>query len=520
LRYVKIVKLLKEVFMKNRFCLSFAAALTLISTLSAAPSSDAVKFRETVSKVDMDGEMLCYQNTKGIQKLLTGFIPQLLKHTLKDNPMAPTLIQGWDSFCQLINPGAFEAFAVSSREISSDLYIAKGFILLDRQKKSILFEQKVENTTLDWQKFPADTIAAVKGRINLKHTWDSILEQLKNSPDKGGQSLLMQIEMLKQAGVDIGGTISGIDGELELIVAGTSAEDLAVKFVIPDKSGVLSALLIPLIQDLPLPSEGLQLKNAIVPGKIVFYTDKRLLEPAKNTLGSSATFKKFAAHLPEKGNLTVALNVSGKLLEQIKKANAADNPELSEFCTLLEPFALLGIQSSEANGEKAVIASNFSISQVQQISSLLMPAAMKLIPALDSAREKSKLNQCMNGMKQFALACHLFADGANDTLPDSVDKFIEQRLLRTEISANIIYLAPGIKLSEITIPAQYPLAICDRFNHKSGKVCIAFADGHVETLDVPADADEEDIVEILGKMYKYPQPVLDALKKAVSEEEK
>ena len=104
--------------MKNHFCLSFAAALTLISTLSAAPSSDAVKFRETVSKVDMDGEMLCYQNTKGIQKLLTGFIPQLLKHTLKDNPMAPTLIQGWDSFGQLINPGAFEAFAVSSREIS------------------------------------------------------------------------------------------------------------------------------------------------------------------------------------------------------------------------------------------------------------------------------------------------------------------------------------------------------------------------------------------------------------------
>ncbi len=507
--------------MKNSFWLPFAAACTLFCTAYAAPSpDDAVKFQKAVSNVDMNGEMLYYQNSAGVQKLLTRFIPQLLKYALKDNPLAPVIQRNWDSLCQIINPSAFEAVALSSKEIDDDLYLFKSYILLDRQKKSIFIEPVAVNTQLDWQNFPEDTVAAVKARINLKHLWNTIVDQIKNSPDQTSQALLLQIEMLKQTGMDINAIISGLEGDLEIIIAGTSVNDLAVKFVLPDQTGVFSAIIAPLIQGLDIPLNNFQLKSAIVPGKLIFYTSERLLSPPQNNLGNSAVFKKFTAQLPEQGNLAVAFHLSKQMIDQLKYTTAAQNPVFAEFCNNLEPLALLGVQSAEKDGDKAVIVSNFSIPQAKQLCSLVAPVAATVLPALNSSREKSRIVQCMNNMKQFALACHLFANDTDDTLPLSINQLIEKKLLNTEISANIIFLAPGVKISEIPIPSQYPLAICNRFNHKSDKVCVAFIDGHVEVMDVPKSSDEKDIIGILSKKFNHTQTVHDTLMKAISEENK
>ena len=121
-------------------------------------------------------------------------------------------------------------------------------------------------------------------------------------------------------------------------------------------------------------------------------------------------------------------------------------------------------------------------------------------------------------MKQFALACIMYAEANNETFPASIDKLLEKEFISSGICDNVIFLAPNVKMSALTNPANYPLAICDRFKHNSNKVCVVFADGHVTSITIPQNADEKEIINILNKTYHFPPAVMDSLLKAVSED--
>ncbi len=508
--------------MINRFLLSIFAASVITFSLPAAPSANASeKFNKTIKQVDLGGEMLLYQNTDGIQKLFNDIIPGILRSALKDHQAAPLIFQGWNSAAKMLNLKAFEAYAVSSRQAEKDLYIMKNFLLFDRQAKSILFSPEINNTELLWQNFPADTIFAVKGRFNLNHFWKMLIAELQSSSDPTYQTLLMQIAMLKQSGVDIGAVIASIDGYIEFIIAGNDIKNPAIKLEIPDKTGALSAIIRPMIsQDkLTIPDFPLEIKVLYAPGKVVFYSNERILNNNTAKLGNLPLFRKFSSNLPAKGNAVIVFNFSQNLINRIKAVVLnANSPEVAKICEFLSPIALLGIQSAELTGEKTVTASNFSIPQAYQTGSLMMPAAATLLPALNSAREKARSAACINAMKQFALACIMYAEANNETFPASIDKLLEKEFISSGICDNVIFLAPNVKMSAITNPANYPLAICDRFKHKSNKVCVAFADGHVTAVIIPQNADEKEIINILNKTYHFPPAVMNSLLKAVSED--
>ena len=506
--------------MRNRFCLSLFAASAIAFSASAAPSANASeKFDKAIKQVDIGGEMLFYQNTDGIQNFFNKFVPGLLQSALKDNQAAPLIIQGWNSFYKMINLSAFEACAASSRQIENDLYVMKSFLLFDRQAKSLLFSPEIVNTPLYWQNFPANTIFAVKVRINLANFWKVIVNELQNSPDPTFQALLMQIAMLKQSGMDVAAIISSVDGYLELIVAGNNIKKTAIKLEIPDKTGALSAVIKPLIsqEKLNIPDFPLEFKVSYAPGKVIFCSNERVFSGKTAKLGNLPIFKKFASQLPAQGNGVVVFNLSPNLISQIKSVLAAES-QLSILCKFLSPMALLGIQSSEPTGEKTVTASNFSITQAYQSGSMIMPAAAVLLPALNSAREKARIANCLNSMKQFALACSMYADSNNDVYPESIEKLLEKKFINNDICDNIIFLAPNLKYTGLTSAATYPIAICDRFNHKSDKICVAFADGHVVSIPIPENADEKEIIGILNRQYHFSPAVLNTLLKALSGE--
>ena len=149
---------------------------------------------------------------------------------------------------------------------------------------------------------------------------------------------------------------------------------------------------------------------------------------------------------------------------------------------------------------------------------MIMPAAAVLLPALNSAREKARAAVCISSMKQFALACAMYADENNGTYPESIVKLLEKKFANNDICDNVIFLAPGLKTDNVTNPANYPIAICDRFKHKSDKVCVAFADGHVTAILIPVNADEKEIIRILNSHYHFSPAVLNTLLKALSGE--
>lgn len=509
--------------MKKHLLLASFLSCVFGATLFAAPAQNpAAVFKAAVEQVDSCGEMLYYQNTAGVEKLLHKFIPDLLNTALKDQPTAPTINSAYNSLLNLINIKAIQAVASSSKEITPDLYVYKSFILIDKQQKSILIDPTAANAPVDWRSYPADTVVAVKGKINFPHIWQMIKDEIRKSPDPAIQSLDMQIEMLKKTGIDIDAVMQALDGDLELLIT-FSNENFAIKLTIPDKNGKLTAwsksFLPPQANSgrsaaMPIPGFSETVIALYQPGKIVLATDEKLFNKPEATLGDLPEFKNFNANLPASGNGVVILNLSGNLLNFIKNS-LQTLPEVAQITAKIPPMALIAVSSTASNGEKYTCVSNFSIPQLQLYSSMAVPV-ITLLPALNSARERGRVTSCISNMKQVATGCLMYANEHGDVLPKSIDELTMKKLIPAEAAANAILLAPGVKLSTVANPGQYPLAICDRFNHKSDKVCVAFIDGHVENIIVPEDADEREVIAILNKTYKFPPAVFEALLKAVS----
>ena len=508
--------------MKKILFSAFLILSTLSVTLQAAPADDAVVFKAAMEQVDANGEMLHFQNNRGVEKIFYQHIPDLLNVFLKDQQAAPTIKSAYDSLLKMLNIKAFKAVSTSSREISPDFHVFKSFILFDKQQKSILIDPSLSNEPTNWQKYPADTILAVKGRINFSHTWQIISEELLKSDDPMIKGVYGQLKALKAFGIDVEAIMKTLDGELELLIT-LSDGKFAIRLTVPDKHDTLTPILktyLPMpgssnqSMRMPIPGTSEKFSVLYLPGKIVLSSNEQLMKKSSATLGDLPEFKKFATQIPASGNGVLIINISQNLLDLA--ANAVQSyPGAAQFIKKIQPIALLGISTSESNGEKCVIASNFSIPQYVQHYTL-MTLTIPLYSALQAAQERARVIDCINNMKVISTGCFMYANEKNDVLPKSVDELVMKKLVPTEAAANVILLAPGVNISSVAKPATYPLAICDRFKHKHNKVCVAFVDGHVEGLTVPTEADEKDIIAILNNTYKYPQAVLDALLKAVS----
>ena len=114
-----------------------------------------------------------------------------------------------------------------------------------------------------------------------------------------------------------------------------------------------------------------------------------------------------------------------------------------------------------------------------------------LLPAVSNARGAAYQAACLQNVRQCTLACQMYAQEHDGTLPNSLDdakKFLGneaagQQVLHchqekgTAISYEL--LNPGKKLADIDRPAETIIIREVNAPHR-GKRAVGFADGHVE----------------------------------------
>ena len=190
--------------MKKRFWISAMAACGITLAAVAAPTGTIAKNSALALKeVDLNGEMLHWNDLTFLTPLINEKIPAAVKLMIKDSEAAPTINQAVQSVLKLINIQAFKGMAASSVESYPGVYTYKSFVLIDMQAKSIFLDKKQKNLPLNWQSLPADTRVAVKCQIDLAHVWQMISDEMKNNPDPTIKKLFIELET--------GCTANGID---------------------------------------------------------------------------------------------------------------------------------------------------------------------------------------------------------------------------------------------------------------------------------------------------------------------
>ena len=322
---------------------------------------------------------------------------------------------------------------------------------------------------------------------------------------------------------------TSLNGEVELLLTGSNIQDIAAKVVIPDKNGALSGLL---KQALP-PQQGTN--TAIIPtplginiqviyeaGRITAVSHPKLLQRPEKTLASVPHFQQYATLLPANGNGYFILDIPAEVLNMLKASFVKDVPEMASlFDTFISPLSLAVVSQVTPDGGKSVMVANFSLAQLQiiapGIASIATQAAI-LLPALQQARDRARQANCISNMKQFGTACVMYADAKNGMFPPDINALLKDGYITKSVVEDIILLYPNGNFNKLQNPSQTPLAMCDRASHSESRVCLLFADCHVQTFPVPADADDDDVIRAIGKELNLNADLINLMLKQVSAE--
>ena len=508
--------------MKKRFWLSAIAACGISLSALGANNSEAA-FNATIKHLDMGGETLYYQNASGLHELVNNTIPKIVTIATQDMPESAeksAIINGVNSLIKLINISAFKASGLSSKEIAPGLYDLKLFTLLDRSQKSILFQPVTAAKPLAWRNLPADTVLAFAGKIDLGYVWQMIYQEMLNNPDPMIKMFAAQIEPLKQSGIDVNAMLNSIRGELKFTVSASDMQSYAISVIIPDADGAVSAFMKrqlppPQGNKLTIPTPVGNVDITYLRGKIKAILKSAAYTPVAGKLGYLPEFKAFSRFAPSKGNGYLVVSGTTGLLNNIIRNLPEEAKVLQSMLSNIKPVAVLSVWHDTADGCKGEVFSTFSIPQLQQSGAFFAPYAAILLPALNSARDRDRTAVCINNLKQFGVAAMIYANDHQGILPANIG----QVALDRKVTEDIIMLLPKVDLNKLTTPATTPLAICDRATHTEKSVCILYADGHVTSLPVAEDDDEEDIVKMLIRQNNLPQNIADIMIKAVDSEE-
>lgn len=513
--------------MRKRFWMSALFACGLSLAAFAAPQDKAL-FDATIKHVDMGGEMLQYQNTRALQEIVDK-IPAVVKIFAEGEPMAPTIDSAVQSVIKLLNIKAIKAGAASSVEVAPGIYCLKDFILVDMQAKALFIDPDMPNTILDWQGLPADTRIAIKQYVNLNRIWQMVYNEIKNNQDPQIRQLADMIDAVRQQqGIDIHALFASFDGDVEILLTGTSLEDAAAKVVIPDKNGSISALLkivAPPQGDsniATVPTPVANIKVIYEQGKITAVSNEKLLAEPVETLGDKAEYKKYARILPERGYGYCIVDLPAELINMGKAAIGDEKELLAVIDMFIRPVSIVCVGSTKKDGFAATVASNFSIAQLMQsfsgAAASLPTLAGMILPALNAARDRGKQVNCISNLKQFGVAVMVYGADHDDKAPASIDDLVKDNTyIQEDVCEDIIFLAPGKKLFGNFNPSTFPIAICDRCSHNENQVDILYADGHVSSMPVSADADEEDIIRTIAEQGNLSQADTDFLLKQLGE---
>jgi hypothetical protein len=120
---------------------------------------------------------------------------------------------------------------------------------------------------------------------------------------------------------------------------------------------------------------------------------------------------------------------------------------------------------------------NIDSQGVLEVSGVFPPAHMKGIAAKQA--KPNPAMQELNRLKQFALACHMFAHDNNGNLPGSIEQ-LKPYLGKLDIS-NIILVEKSKKLRDLKHSSSIIMAVSTR-PLKDGRYAAAFIDGHCKLI--------------------------------------
>lgn len=516
---------------KYLYVLILAASALALPLAATVPQTPQERFDATIKHVDLNGEMLMYYDPVEFYDLLEQNIPVFIQKCFANTPAGAAPAKSICGFVlRMINLKAFQTSACSSVRRQPDVYVLKSFTLIDFSRTSLLINPNIVNRKLDWQDLPADTRMALKGTVDMGYLWDTLYNGIKNDPDPQISGFAQQIDaFLAAQQVNWKELANSFKGDFELLVTGTSMEDFAFKVVFPDQNGSISKLMKQTfaaqtqndVSVFPTPIGNVTI--AYTTGMITIYSNAKLLQKPAATLGSLPRYQQYAKYLPADANSYFIIDIPQELIDLLK-AKLQDIPKVPECIDiLLSPVSAVCTAGKTADGFNYVAASNFSIAQLGQI----MQSAWTVMPFLagigaaasTEAKSKSARMNCVNNLKQFGLACMIYADSHDGKLPKDIDTLLKDKVIDNDHCSNIIYLAGNLEYGKIKNPSRSPIAICDRCSHNEDKVCILFADGHVESTDVPEEADDDKVLILLQKQYGFDQEYLKFIQTQLAKEE-
>ena len=242
-------------------------------------------------------------------------------------------------------------------------------------------------------------------------------------------------------------------------------------------------------------------------------------------MASLPKYTKFAAQLPTSGTGYFVIDLPQETIDFAKAqfdTATSESKIISIIDLFARPAALVAVHRVEKDGVLGIAVSDFSVARLIQT----IQASIGFIPLLSTpqavlrSRDRGAVASCMSDLKQFGLACHLFAEDHQNNLPKNAAELCKDDYISQEICENIIYLANGQNLLKVALPSNMPIAICDRSKHNSNQVNVLLADGHVEAVTGPEEADNREVIAVLYKKYNFAPDYFDQLVKKVGELEK
>ncbi|MBE6356425.1 MAG: hypothetical protein E7058_04850 [Lentisphaerae bacterium] len=378
--------------MKKHFLLSAFAACGLSLSAFAAPASVVkANFASAAKEVDLGGEYFAYGDLTYTHDIINKKLPAVINKVAKSNSDAAIISAAVDSILRLINVKAFKAVAYSSIESAPGIYTAKGFLLADMRENSILLDNTAQNTAIDWGSLPADTRLAYKGHVNLARVWQMIYREAKFNRNPQIRQLTGKMENeIASQGVDIHSIMAAVNGDVEILVTGTTFQDAAIKIVVPDQNGLVAEQLqkfLPPVRNnqtmLPIGNTGFFVTVVFADGKVIATTNPKLLKRPVYSLADNAAFRAYTTQLPQQASEYLVFDIPQEMLDLGRAlAMQQGGEKAAAIFDHLQPVSAVAAAETKHNGIKSTIISNFSfyqlplqlLTKVAEISADFVPA--------------------------------------------------------------------------------------------------------------------------------------------------
>lgn len=519
--------------MKLKFSAIFAAAGIALS-LSASPGASG-DFKTALSKVDQGGEVLQVQASNA----------EYLRYynSLPDRMQSPKDLQFviLKRLHKIMGVPYVKANALSSKEVTPGCWVFKSYSYLGKENMRIpsVFTLAGSNRDLSGiGELPADTVLAFAFYCDAEKLYKLIKSDFSSAGEQFAQLFTQLENAAAQQKIDLNAVLKSFNGIVNGVIAGNSLNDLRILIEIPDKTGAIAGVLRNLFR-LPANAKEAQIPLFFIPARLSFRNgyiklsnvpDNMMRSGAK--LGSLPKFKNYLTAVGRTGNGFLLLNLSAPLINNVK---GVIPQEISGFVDI-EPFSLLLVSKADADGSALVAASNFSITKCFTEFIRVPVVAGMLLPALNAARERARVAQCISHVKQITTAMFMYESDHQKFPEENGIKGLQKLIDNEYCQIQVFYCpsgkaTPGNKLSAdcpyIYIGGAFPDAknvnapsipvVFSKPGIHQKSVVVGFRDGHVESLNINNYTNPTQVIGILNNRYSYSPEVLDKLLRAVAE---